>query len=282
VAPSLRQDVEAAVLGAAFPETQTGLVVVLRAYFDESGTHARSRIVTVVGVVATPKKWRAFTRLWWQTLKVAGVKGEFKSDECVRGLGQYEGWPMGTRRQLRAQLGRLIDDHAIYASVVSMLRADFKAEIVPHATKGDLWEDPYPWCLRACLEYIAKTEKRAGRRVACVADEGHGYQSRFFEYFPKLKQAKNWRQVFVSLTAAASEDYAPLQAAEWLVYEARHTTDQHVYGTPKRWGSLIQCFEKMEIEGGNFSGKSLRGLMENRRQLVEREAAKPGKECEGA
>src|SRR3989442_14766969 len=115
-----------AVVGSAFPPDMTGTLLVLRAYFDESGTNPGSRLVTMVGVLATPKRWRLLSRAWWAVLERHGVKGEFKADECVRGLAPpYNGWSPRERLAFRARLGSLIDEHAVYASVVSMLRADF-------------------------------------------------------------------------------------------------------------------------------------------------------------
>jgi hypothetical protein len=255
-----------------FPPGETGLLAVLHAYFDECGTDGRSRLVTVVGILATPKRWRLLSGEWWRVLHESGVQGEYKAAHCVLGDEQYATWPEYRRRRLRLQLGKLIDEHAVYAVTVSMLRDEFEAAIFHYARKGHLWRDPYPWALRSCLEFIAKASARGNQRVACVVDEGHGAQKRFFSEFPSLKRTKGWDRVFISLTSAPSHRYAPLQAADWLVYECHHHTDRGVYGIQKRYEGMLNRFRKIEIDGGYYMREKLAAFMRGIEEHIARES----------
>jgi hypothetical protein len=48
-------------LPACQPE---GLLLMLRAFFDDSGSHASSEIVTIGGLVGTPEQWTNFDKKW--------------------------------------------------------------------------------------------------------------------------------------------------------------------------------------------------------------------------
>jgi hypothetical protein len=241
-------------------------VAILRAYFDESGTHVRSRVITIAGVVATPKRWVRLSRSWWDVLGRHGVRGEFKAAECVRGFKQYETWLPDRRDALRVALARLIDEHGLFAVGMSVPREEFEREVRDYTTSETPAYDPYIWCMRMCLETIALDPLRGSRRVACVFDAGHGGQIRAFDHFQAIRsKQRGWEKVyFASLNAAPSDEYPPLQAADLLAFELRCNADQHLHGTELERPNLAGVFKRLPIRTGYLSGAALAGF---RRQL---------------
>jgi hypothetical protein len=233
----------------------------LRAYFDESGTHPNSRIAVMAGLLSSPLHWESLSRSWRRTLKRYGVEGEYKGAHCLHGEGAFAHLAQPRRNRLRVDLGRIVQRHVRYVCVVGVLRDDFRAEVARMVGRGITFSDPYPWCVRTCLEYIAKSKARGRHKVACVFDAGHGFQRRMFDYFPTLYNAKKWGDIFYpSLTAAASDRYAPLQAAEWCVYELRQDMDHQYLGTQLRYDCYSGMLRDM-TEGGHFDRDALRGLV---------------------
>jgi hypothetical protein len=247
---------------------------VLRAYFDESGTQSRDRIITVAGIVATERRWRRLSVAWNDTLHRFGVVGEFKAAHCTRGTHQYESWPLPKCTALRVALARLINGHGLYAVGISISHDEFVDEVKRFSSPGTPAHDPYVWCMRTCLEVMAGEPTRKSRRIACVFDEGFGGQRVAFEHFKNVRrlQWESWGRVFYgSLNAAPSDEYPPLQAADLMVYELRHHTDSYVKGTPKDAASLAAVFAeppRMPITSGHMSRRHLAGV---RRELEARQ-----------
>jgi hypothetical protein len=216
----------------------------------------------MAGLLSSPLHWEALGRAWRRTLKRYRVQGEYKGADCVHGRGDFAHLTRLSRSTLRVDLGRIIQRHVQYVCVVGVLRDDFVAEVASLVGRGLTFSDPYPWCARTCLEYIAKSKARGRKRVACVFDAGHGFQRRMFDYFSTtLLRAQKWEHIFFpSLTAAASHRYAPLQAAEWCVYELRQDMDNQYLGTQLRhdcYGGMLRDI----TEGGHFHRENLRGIM---------------------
>lgn len=248
-----------AVSGCAFPPGRTGELAVLRAYLDESGTGPRSRLISVAGVVAGPGRWRIFSKEWIGLLRSYGVTCEYKAEWCIKGTHGFSHLLRPDRNRLRKELGQVMDRHIRFGVYASVLADDFQQEIARHMKQDHTFRDAYTWCVRMCLEFIVKAPQRGSAKIACVLDEGHGFLDRFIEYFPTLWTAQKWeKKFFRSLTKASSDQYPPLQAADWLVSECRHDLDQQVFRVRKKYPGFAGSFDKKWIHGGYFNAKRLR------------------------
>ena len=67
-----------------------GRVVVLSAYFDESGTHGGANVLVVAGYLFEDKQAARFSRDWGKFLKSEGIAFAHMS-ELANGAGHYEG-----------------------------------------------------------------------------------------------------------------------------------------------------------------------------------------------
>lgn len=257
------REMHEAIVGAALPDDGTGLLVMLRAYFDESGDHPKARETVVVGLLASPTQWKWLAKAWRRTLRRAGVRGEYKAAKCLRGEAPFDHLGPTERDQLRVSLGRIIDRYVPYAAVVGCIRDDFESEVLTHIDRrprhplNDMWT----WCGRSCLEYIVKTPKRRDTPVACVFDRGHASEAMLFAHMHEVCRAHGWSKVLPTLTSAPSDQVPGLQAADWLVSEVRHDMDHQVFGARKRHNGFAGMFDRMAIDGGILSRDNIRALM---------------------
>lgn len=75
-------------LGGAFAFRKGGAVVVMRAYFDDSGTHAGSEVVLWAGFVGHSSWWDRQEEAWQAVLDREGLQ-HFHMAECEAGDGPY-------------------------------------------------------------------------------------------------------------------------------------------------------------------------------------------------
>src|SRR5262245_1995850 len=66
-------------------------VVMLVAYFDESGTHSGSLVTAVAGYVSTAPRWKRFAREWTEALGKANVDC-FHMSEYESRKGVFADW----------------------------------------------------------------------------------------------------------------------------------------------------------------------------------------------
>ena len=74
------------------------MFTVLKAYFDDSGTHNGSKIYALAGVLGSASAWNDLLRRWQVLLDTYGLK-EIHMSEIVNGTGAYAG-----KRQFEREL----------------------------------------------------------------------------------------------------------------------------------------------------------------------------------
>src|ERR1700722_12970222 len=88
--------------------------MVLLGYFDESGTHAGSRAVSVAGYLSTADRWLDFEKEWKQALNEYGLcPGYFHMTDFVARKGIYADWTDDERRDRLANLIDITNRHTL-------------------------------------------------------------------------------------------------------------------------------------------------------------------------
>lgn len=79
-------------LRGLYGTVEAGLLVYLRAYVDESGTHDDAKHLLMGGHVSSIQKWKRFDREWMAALGAVGID-QIISKELVRASGTFSKWP---------------------------------------------------------------------------------------------------------------------------------------------------------------------------------------------
>jgi hypothetical protein len=203
--------------GVSLPSgIREGLFIMLRAYFDDSGTHDDSEIVAVGGVIGTTAQWEQFERQW-KALLACPLPGKpslkkFHLSPCNAQDGEFEGYSDAECDAITHDFRQILIDTKVISTASAI---DKKAwdELVVGAHREWLG-DALDVCVENCLTEAIKIAGAHpdGDRVAVVLDRGIWTQ--------RLKEVTDGytlplaRPRIVSVNFLAAEDVLPLQGAD--------------------------------------------------------------------
>jgi len=183
-------------LRLAFPASWVGarLVVILTAYFDESGTHRGAKALSVGGYVSTADHWELFEREWMESLRIYGVD-YFHTTDFVASQGEFKKWP---RQHQHHRLRRLIDTgnrHSRAAIGVAIPVSLY--ESLPHEDRAACGSIYRVAAMQCCMEVTRwMKEKHADGEVAYVFEAGAKGKGIVTEFFTRVMQDKENRERF--------------------------------------------------------------------------------------
>jgi hypothetical protein len=180
-------------------------LLMLWAYFDESGTHDPGlATLTIAGWMAPRGAWDLFDGEWQEALDAAGVS-HFHMREFAHFRGEFAGWTEQQRRDLMAPLLEAIGNN---------IKRGFG--FTAHGAEG--FDGAYESAAASCMLHLANVSAK-GDDISIV--------------FARLDEFKVGRAQqlfnFVNCSDARLRDFAvsepkgvpPLQAADLLAYELR-------------------------------------------------------------
>ncbi len=198
-----------------------GVVAVFyQAFFDESGTHAGSPIMTIGAYVFTKQKARLFTEQWSRKLKFFGISHAHMTD-CATGNGEYSDLSMEQRIQTGVEL-----IHAIRKNSLSGCAISIDAEYYSAAMKqGTHVYGPYTYLLLQSVDRISRfiAEKDKNAKINYFFESGHQSSAEAHRFMSSIETyggvvGDNYNgHAFVEKHA-----FLPLQAADMLAWQYRH------------------------------------------------------------
>lgn len=131
-----------------------GIFVMLRAYFDDSGTHRDSKVVLMGGLIGTVQQWEGFERQWAAKL-AAPLQGKaplaaFHLTDCNSAQGEFRGYSRAERDALTHDF-RLIIIEADLISTTSAIDRVAWNELVTGAAREGI-ESPVEICAAHCVQ----------------------------------------------------------------------------------------------------------------------------------
>jgi hypothetical protein len=201
-------------------------IVVIGAYFDDSGTEEESSAVVVGGLIATAESWVAFQKKWRATLDEYGLDC-FHMTDCEGGFPPFDKLTKDERIVLTTKLIALTQVHT-----QAIVNAATHKEDYEKYKKSQTGYGAYPWTVYQCLGGVADWADRLGYRgpIVYFFDKGGGSKAlgrkgeldrlrdsiladgRLARTF-RLDQLESWNYDFM-------KNLSPLQAADIVAYES--------------------------------------------------------------
>ena len=197
----------------------------LRAYFDDSGTHSGSPVTGMGGLVGTIPQWEHFEQQWGEKLKNP-VPGKpplkaFHLSHCAALRGEFQNYGRAESDLVTAEFRRIIASSGLVstASVIDRVAWD---ELILGPIREVLGSALEP-CFGNCIDEsmrIAKIQENPGNhKIAIVFDQGikSGRLQHMADLYMRHVGGNPW---ITSITFAKVQDVLPLQGADMAATES--------------------------------------------------------------
>lgn len=197
----------------------------LRAYFDDSGTHYDSKVVVVAGVMGTQSELQSLDTLWSAHLDrpLCGLKpriSEFHAYDCFNSVGEFAGWKRTETDYFRRQLRDTIIKSRVAAYGIAMSRADWD-EIIDgdvRAILGNAEGNAVRNCFVRILHWAV--QNTFDPDLAFVFDDSDNLERKrdILSVYDAFKQQVTVKNIS-GIAFLDSEVVRPLQAADLFAWE---------------------------------------------------------------
>ncbi|HEY1752027.1 MAG TPA: DUF3800 domain-containing protein [Caulobacteraceae bacterium] len=168
-------------------------IMIIRAYLDESGSHAGSKHLVVGGYVGRLGQWGAFDKAWRRFIGRAQI-GYLHTKEAKSGRGQFKNRPLDVRREFLVQAERLANKHLAFRLFVTLDLAEFERFYVADRASAQIhFDSAYGLCVRGCLSVLPQAIKKSmgvdTPRIELYMEDGHanlGDAARIFADFRRI------------------------------------------------------------------------------------------------
>jgi len=194
------------------------IVMMVEAYFDESGTHDGSPVMCVAGYLFDGKQCLHLDREWVDALRTFGVT-RFHAVDCAQGVGEFSSLSPKDRTELTVRLIGIIKRRMNIGIAVSMSDTAFGQIKPPVYERGG----PYLFCAMQVLAGVvgwADKHSYSGK-IAYFFESGNKHEGVTHRAIDMVQsEAAGFSNLrFHSVTFGGKSDFRPLQAADILAYE---------------------------------------------------------------
>lgn len=193
------------------------------AFFDESGTHDESEIISVGGLISTYDGWTRWEMEWRRILNSKGIK-VFHLSEFMAREGEFKNdWSNTERNDFMERLCTTVSQNIRVGLVTSVFKENYD-QVVPTDLREQL-KHPYYFGLYTCiwqLVTIPRMQKRVElpKPIESLFDRKAGFEglaSQIFYAIKKQFKDLGWDTGLGDMRFGAKDKDIPLQAADLLV-----------------------------------------------------------------
>ena len=227
-----------------------GIIAMLLAYFDESGTDGQHGFTCISGFIGSVEEWGIIQRGWRDRLDRDGIN-TFHYVKANSRRGEYHGW---SKPQVDAHLEHL--SFLLTANGVAGINAGFVGDYSNViSTLPDQFRERYPTAYSLCFELavtkICESMQGAWQKqpVALVFARQDQFQGRALEVWELNDRLGLWPEIN-SISYSTPEKLTQLQAADMIAWETRRYMWDRELPTAIRKLPLLNKLVAKHVEQG--------------------------------
>lgn len=151
-------------------------IIVLGAFFDDSGTHDGSPVVAMGGLLGTDEQWDYFATAWEKQL-VDSVPGKPKLEQfhlspCRAGREEFRDYTLTEREYLEGQFRRIITNTGMVTVAAAINKIAWNELVTPQIE--EILGPPLQGCFIKCIESTISIIRlrKPGEQIFLFFDEG--------------------------------------------------------------------------------------------------------------
>lgn len=241
----------------------------LRAYFDDSGSHRDSDVVLWSGLFGNHYQWEHFEKLWAAKLQHPSPGKvplkRFHMANCQAADGEFLGWSRTATDFLTYELGDIILRCGLYSDGAAISRKDWD-DLVTGNLRTALG-DAEGYSLRMAFVRALKWARMKGgeSKIAFIFDrskEREGEGKRIFELFERYASIESSGVTPVSVAFSDSYNVLPLQGADMLAWEQYRYATEYLRSDGKAKYASRKELQRLSRAGGITLGIAMRSAIE--------------------
>lgn len=195
-------------------------LIVLDAYFDDSGTHDGSPVVSVAGYLGLPAKWVSFETEWKLAMSEFGLNHFGMADYSNRAK-PYCYWTEEERYARLERLMKISNAYALGSVGIAVPTESFNRVMSEKAKR--ISGGPYGLAATACFLRVANLVKSLSSEawVAYIFESGTRGAGEVLKVFQENERDESQKHELrlLSLRFENKRQFVPLQAADIVAYE---------------------------------------------------------------
>jgi hypothetical protein len=235
-------------------------VVVLKAFFDDSGTHDSADVSVMGGLIAHEDEWAVLETEWAQALGELKLR-KMQMSTCERGWKQFAGWTQDERNHAIARFSAIIEKMNASMLVAAVSRDCWNA-IAPHTRLGEAFAQPIDFCFNACIRHALESKRKSAKAREPVVVT---FDSRKESVDIWRSLASSYERRYPDRVAGfafrSMEKFLPLQAADMVAYEGfRFQCRREKLGgaEPQPSANFAKLVKALPLKGGFYTEQQLR------------------------
>jgi len=212
--------------------------MILTAYFDESGTHAGSKLSAMAGFVGDTRQWRKFEKRASKLFKRYRVD-VFHTIDVRRTDKDFKGWKVDRKIEFLDEFQHIINE-TLESGVASFISDnDYQYYLGLSWPKKTRRDSKYTLLFRACLSQIIDTVAHISNarepRLHIVLEAGHTNAEDAVRIYRWAQNRISQSRSLAGLTFDNKKNCLPLAAADLFAYTAWGAeVGQKPIGQPKK------------------------------------------------